>query len=1025
MKRIQDTAGKTTLLCLAVCLVLLMGISRTEAQSLFWAPTNGVTTNTWSTGSTLWSTNLTVTNATSVWVPGNTAVFSAVTNSGTNYVQVGSNTVISGVNGMVFNAGYTELFSTGTAVIVMTSNLVTVTNATTVARSLVPLVANNGFVLNGGGIFFLNAPSNAIAGGMTISNGELVLNAFSLSVLGISGNITNLGTLTAGTANGSGTLTNNILGGGNFGVTGPNVVTLTGSNTFSSMLIGTNSSLIGNSSSLSGNAVLQTNSTLTFNQTTNGTFSGNLAGSGTLVKTGAATLVLNGFNIMSGNTLIQQGTLQGDTVSLNGGIISNNSSLVISQSFNGTLVGSIAGTGSLTKEGTGTVTLNNATNLTGGTVINNGVLALGAGSQDALLRSTVTLNVNNGLDLSANTSATLGNLAGAGNLNIAGVTLNVGSQGSNSTYTGVLSGAAGALNKQGGGILTLVGAQTYTGPTVVEQGSLAVDGSLASSSVFVTNGAVLRANGTISSDVTNQGTLSMVTASGGIGSLNLNNLVSSGAVNFVIGGDAAGQFSTINIVNDYVGGGPLSVSIINNYFVRSNVTFQVITAGNSVSGVNPNVVSQTLLADYTLTVGANDVTINATAVPFGRFAATANQRSLGAAMDRERAVSSGDMDTVMAGLFSITTPEELRAAYDAISPERVSAIPTLTLNSAYIQAANMQMRYQEIQGGARGMSANNLTLYDREGQPISISKAAMVASTEPTLSAVRPDVLRNSPDNPWGFFISGSGGFGSLKQNNTPTGNFPGYDFDQTSVTLGGDYKLSERLAVGLSAGYAGNNSRMNGGLGSVNSDSVKMGAYSAFNYEGYYLNGYFGGGYDFYKSDRAINFGSLTRTATGRTQGQQVNLDIQGGYDFKAGSVTFGPQAGFGYNKVFVDGFTESGADALNMKIGEQEADSLRSNLGGRVSVTFKSEKLTIRPYLGATWQHEFEDRSRSIDAQFTTGANSSFSVQTAESGRDAAVVDAGIVMNLSESMGFFIGSRSEVFRDNFQMYSFTGGFQ
>ena len=57
------------------------------------------------------------------------------------------------------------------------------------------------------------------------------------------------------------------------------------------------------------------------------------------------------------------------------------------------------------------------------------------------------------------------------------------------------------FTKLGAGTLVLGGASTYTGPTLVEAGTLKVNGSLATSGVLVKSGAVLGGSGTIAGSV--------------------------------------------------------------------------------------------------------------------------------------------------------------------------------------------------------------------------------------------------------------------------------------------------------------------------------------------------------------------------------------------------------------------------------------------------------------------------------------------------------------------------------------------
>ena len=79
-------------------------------------------------------------------------------------------------------------------------------------------------------------------------------------------------------------------------------------------------------------------------------------------------------------------------------------------------------------------------------------------------------------------SFTVGGLTGAGNIALQDnapipnpIALAVGSNGADNTYSGVLSGP-GSLVKQGGGILSLTTSSTYSGPTVIQAGTLKVVG---------------------------------------------------------------------------------------------------------------------------------------------------------------------------------------------------------------------------------------------------------------------------------------------------------------------------------------------------------------------------------------------------------------------------------------------------------------------------------------------------------------------------------------------------------------------
>ena len=71
------------------------------------------------------------------------------------------------------------------------------------------------------------------------------------------------------------------------------------------------------------------------------------------------------------------------------------------------------------------------------------------------------------------------------------------------TLAGPLSGSGG-LQKIGSGVLFLTGSNTYTGPTTVNQGTLAVNGALAGP-VTVNNGGILGGTGSLGSVTVNNG----------------------------------------------------------------------------------------------------------------------------------------------------------------------------------------------------------------------------------------------------------------------------------------------------------------------------------------------------------------------------------------------------------------------------------------------------------------------------------------------------------------------------------------
>jgi outer membrane autotransporter protein len=81
-----------------------------------------------------------------------------------------------------------------------------------------------------------------------------------------------------------------------------------------------------------------------------------MSGTGSFTKQGAGNLTLTGANSYGGGTTVAAGTLTGNAASLPGDIV-NNAELVFDQTSDGRTTGAITGSGNLTKQGGGALTL--------------------------------------------------------------------------------------------------------------------------------------------------------------------------------------------------------------------------------------------------------------------------------------------------------------------------------------------------------------------------------------------------------------------------------------------------------------------------------------------------------------------------------------------------------------------------------------------------------------------------------------------------------------------------------------------
>ncbi|TQE98688.1 MAG: hypothetical protein FKY71_12525, partial [Spiribacter salinus] len=166
-----------------------------------------------------------------------------------------------------------------------------------------------------------------------------------------------------------------------------------------------------------------------------------------------------------------------------------------------TFSGVISGSGGLTKDGTGRMTLTGANTYTGPTQVLAGYLRFGADNNDTVVDSLsdqTAVYVAQGAELEVYPeSQSVGSIAGEGEIDLYGHTLTVGANNTDTTFSGEIS-SGGSLIKTGSGVLELSGANTYSGTTTVQSGELKLTGSLGASAVTVEDGGTFSGAGTTS-----------------------------------------------------------------------------------------------------------------------------------------------------------------------------------------------------------------------------------------------------------------------------------------------------------------------------------------------------------------------------------------------------------------------------------------------------------------------------------------------------------------------------------------------
>ncbi|MEI6674375.1 MAG: autotransporter-associated beta strand repeat-containing protein [Verrucomicrobiota bacterium] len=343
------------------------------------------------------------------------------------------------MNGIISGAGALNKIGTGTMTVTNTN---TYTGTTTLSAGTLSVAADSGLGAAPGSVtanqLVLNGGTLAATTGFTLNSNRGVSLASDSTIDVASGQSLSYGGIMAGT--------------GGFTKTGSGTLELLGANTFEGNITLDAGTLTVNSGQSLGTYINgQTNGELIFsgNATerlaadvttgrafvlnpgitgtidTNGhtlEHNGVISGSGSLTKTGAGSLILDGSNTFTGILTISSGTLLVRCGSNTGVIgstsgVTNNGALIYSvgATSSHTLGAPIGGSGTLTKSGTGALTLTGTNTYTGKTTISSGTLALGA---DGSIDNTSEVNLGTGgntFDVTAKTGGySVGTLRGSG-----------------------------------------------------------------------------------------------------------------------------------------------------------------------------------------------------------------------------------------------------------------------------------------------------------------------------------------------------------------------------------------------------------------------------------------------------------------------------------------------------------------------------------------------------------------------------------------------------------------------------------
>jgi outer membrane autotransporter protein len=752
------------------------------------------------------------------------------------------------------------------------------------------------------------------------------------------------------------------------------------------------------------------------------------AGNIVLLKTNSpyGTLAFRGGVLFAGEA--QTNWLKPLTMGAEGGVLDTSVNAC-------TLAGAISGGGALSKMGSGPLFLRGTNSYAGGTVLYEGVVNV---VQDANLGDPAgpltfhggTLQAGTGLSSSRPivVDYVQGKSGGAFDTGVYA-----------STFSGTFSSRGGSIVQTGQGSLTLSGdGSGFAGFYTVDSGTLNLTNVFGRSCGLTVNSrGIVCSTGTVNGSVSNAGLLygsgtvngyfsnaGIVNPGNAVGTLTVNgryDQTDSGCLQLEVASPASYDRLSITGVRPIAAlTGTLKPVLLGGYRPPANTVFPaVIVASGGV--YNSSTVIGTPTVSWQAINQANQVDLTLTrdyAKP--ALGLTPNQQAVGTVFNGLADTTGGDLAGVLNAIDNLPSTGTVGDAYKQISPDKAAALSTLAFAGANLQKGVLARRLTNLRFASReaGVLGGLPGSFNLDYSKLSGLMLAYNSSNLAGLFTGGRKARQAPPESRWGVYLDPAVVFGSQRSSADRTG----FDFTIAGFNAGADYRVRDDLLLGLASGYSHTGAGFHGSGGSIENNTWPLTAYAAYLPQSFYAYGSMGYALNLFSLERQISFGGLNRTAKSSPTGNQFNIYAEAGYDLRLQRLMVTPVVSLAYSSLWVDGFTESGAESLNLKVPSQQATSLQTGVGGKVALPLTRDSVVVVPQVYATYQHEYSDSSRGLDARLSQ-AGSTFAFRTGAPHRNFAVVGANVNLLTQKNLQVQLDYNAEVGRGNYTAHYVSAG--
>ncbi|UPG88852.1 S8 family serine peptidase [Luteibacter aegosomaticola] len=499
--------------------------------------------------------------------------------------------------------------------------------------------------------------------------------------------------------------------------------------------------------------------------------------------------------------------------------------------------------------------------------------------------------------------------------------------GSTMTFSNDIAGTGG-LNVTGAGMLSLLGNNSYTGPTTVDgNATLQVMNDLASS-LTVGHAGSAKLNATLHGSVTNHGSLTV----GGSDPVGLEgahidgnlNLASDGTLSLLIGTPfTVGGTATLGGTIAFTGAVP-------NYMKTSHQ--QVLSAGSVQGQFAQTVKGPGVFFSSTLQYAATEVFLDTTSLSVTSVANSTMSQSLAATSSAQR------VDGAMTQISNILAPGATSAGMVDIS---------MLIAAGGIQQASSTRSAQA-------------SLESLSGQLYAAGTAVTLAGIDAGNDALMQHLDAMGKGGAWMQSLDSQGGMSRSGYGNV--------GFNIGGNMVGNDIRLGANGFAGLAVAQMRSNGQLSGNFDRQRNRSTEGSLYAGTQGANWYSVGRVAFGSYRGDTQRLLRFGDMGGAFTGGDYSGRYNVAYgEMGYRSHLGAFDFTPYADVQYASIHRDGFAELGGDGFGLAADGHTTSRWQAGLGLRAGSTWLTSYGKFRMDMKLGWQNAFATKGEVFSARYT----------------------------------------------------------